>query len=109
MKTILISAALLAPLATPALAADRITCMMEGQVFKTAASYRDQGMSPTQALAAVSGYERIQSGSVTPEFVKKAINLVYFDGGFAAAGGDALSQQMAEACMYPNGRYQPLQ
>lgn len=109
MKMLFICAALLIPLAVRAASSeDQLSCLMEGQAFKVAAQYRDDGTSPTDALSGIAGYSKIQHGKVPLPALKNAVNLVFFDSRFAGAGGDALAQQVTEACMYPNGRYQPL-
>lgn len=109
MKPILICAALLAPLAAHAQAfpftpAQQKSCLLEAQVFQYAASYRDSGMSPQQAFGNISAMQGVPKQSA-----KGIINTVYFDSNFTGTGGQALFNQIYEACLYPKGRYQPLQ
>lgn len=80
-------------------------CLMEGSAYRQAASYRDDGMSPQNALSYMKAYGQY---GIQDDFLKRAINSVYFDGRFAGAGGKALSDQMADMCLYPNGRFKPL-
>ncbi|SAK53328.1 hypothetical protein AWB78_01315 [Caballeronia calidae] len=80
-------------------------CMLEGAIYRQAASSRDSGNSPQMARQ---GLAWTKSEGFSDRFVKTAINNVYFDPGFANAGGEALANQVAEHCMYPNGRFVPL-
>jgi hypothetical protein len=80
-------------------------CLREGAIYQSAASLRDGGVPPQQALHTLSSME--QQG-ISEAFVKHAINQVYFDPGFANAGGQALGHQVANLCMHPHGTFTPL-
>ncbi len=80
-------------------------CMLKGAIFKQAAHMRDTGASPQFTLSSLSSF---QSDGFSLRFLKETINLVFFDPAFINAGGDALQQQVADACLHPNGRYRPL-
>lgn len=87
-----------------------LACRIKGEIFESAASSRDSGRPPELALNMVSAY---LSGpplpGVTKEFMKNAINSVYFHPDFANAGGPRLSGQITELCMTGGKpRYQPL-
>jgi hypothetical protein len=78
-------------------------CTIEAQAFQFAASYRDSGLSPQQTLSAMSATK-----DVPQKALKGLINTVYFDSNFQGAGGEPLFNQVYQACLYPNGRFQPL-
>ena len=78
-------------------------CLSVGQAFQVIAQYRDTGMPPKMSLGVLAN-----KSSIPVDTWKKWINLVYFDPRFVNAGGEPLFHQIYEACMYPNGREQPL-
>ncbi|WP_430229737.1 hypothetical protein [Paraburkholderia tropica] len=80
-------------------------CLREGAIYQSAASMRDSGMPPQQTLRTLSPME--QHG-ISEEFVKHAINQVYFDPELTNAGGPALGHQVANLCLHPNGTFTPL-
>lgn len=85
-------------------------CLMQGVIFKTAASARSQGMPPKMAYQLSAVYVQDHLPGITPSFVKNAVNHVYFDPRFASAGGQTLADQMQAICMN-DGKpiWQPLQ
>lgn len=85
------------------------TCRMKGEIFQMAAYSRDHGMSPETALGMASSYLNSGRPELNKEFIKNAINLVYFDEEFINAGGIALKNQVAEYCINDGKpKYQPL-
>jgi hypothetical protein len=79
-------------------------CETEGVVFSQAADARDAGLPPAAALKSA-----VSSTGISPALAKKFINLVYFDPRFIGAGGQALSEQVTQACLYTGSKYKPLQ
>jgi hypothetical protein len=79
-------------------------CAMEGLVFSMAASFRDSKWPPQYAFDYL---HKAKYDGINDSFLKKAINLVYFDGNFSGAGGSALSQQITEECIKPTN-WKPL-
>lgn len=110
MKTILLCAAFLASISAHAQeerSQDRqLKCYREGSIFQQAASQRDINLSPQQTFSILKN-EKLPG--IDEAFIKKAINLVYFNQGFANAGGQALMMQVAQQCMDPNSGFRPLQ
>lgn len=103
----LIAAALMLPIAAHADAPSdqqRLhECGMKGLVFQMAATWRDTGWSPQKAYDYLAR-ERAhgQYAGVDDGFIKKAVNLVYFDDHFADARGPVLAQQITQSCFRPN-------
>jgi hypothetical protein len=89
----------------PLVAHAHVNCAAAGVVYQTAASMRDSGMSPQQALGALRPFEK---NGVPEENLKKMINTVYFDPAFTNAGGEELRAQMTAFCANPNGGWKPL-
>lgn len=87
-----------------------LACRIKGEIFESAASSRDSGRPPELALNMVAGYlNGPPLPGVTKEFMKKAVNSVYFDSAFENAGGPRLSGQITELCLTGGKpRYQPL-
>lgn len=81
------------------------TCYMQGEIYASAALSRDRGMPPETAYGIVSGY---QKGGIPPQFLKAAINSVYFDPAYANARGALFQRQMSDLCLYGPQRYKPL-
>lgn len=69
------------------------------------ARFRDRGMSPEDALRFSGSF---LGPHIDADYIKFAINTVYFDPRFVNARGEALSNQMTTACLYPKGRFHPL-
>lgn len=84
------------------------TCVQKATVYRLAAQYRDEGMSPQQTLEFMHGLNY-----ASERFYKTAINNVYFDRRFADAGGEGLYDAIEAVCLDPDGKYdnhyQPLQ
>ncbi|WP_124534168.1 hypothetical protein [Burkholderia cepacia] len=81
-------------------------CFMKGAIYRQAASMRDDAMSPQITFSALKSFE--QNG-IKEQFLKNAINQVYFDRRFINAGGQALANQISGICMHPNGIFKPLE
>lgn len=78
-------------------------CGQLGGVFESAASYRDMGIQPEEALKYTSNY------AIPLESRKKAINLVYFDPVFKDARGHALMTAIFNTCVFgPPKPFKPL-
>lgn len=103
MKKSLFCALAFAPFAHADPLADPHVCSLLGSVYETAAHARDTRNSPETALRMVAPYK-----DVPIEWRKLAINQVYFDDRFAAAGGPALEMQVVQACMSGPTNYRPL-
>lgn len=80
-------------------------CITQGSAYRQAAALRDRGNSPQTALTVMRSYE--QSG-MSGDSVKAIINRVYFDGRYTNAGGPELANQIADECLYPEGKFKPL-
>lgn len=80
-------------------------CGMKGLVFQMAATFRDSGFSPQYSFDYL---HRAKYDGVDDAFIKKAVNLVYFDEHFADARGPVLAQQIIQACFHPN-QWKPVQ
>jgi hypothetical protein len=88
---------------------DGVACNIKGEIYQSAASSRDQGMPPETAYGIASGYLKSGYTSINKQFLKDAINQVYFDQRFANARGAIFRRQMTDFCLN-NGKpkYQPL-
>jgi hypothetical protein len=99
----LIAAALAMPIAAHAEAsADQQRlheCGMKGLAFQMAATFRDSGFSPQYSADYL---RRAKYDGTDDAFIKKAVNLVYFDDHFTDARGPVLAQQITQACFRPN-------
>jgi hypothetical protein len=86
-------------------------CSQKADIFTSAAQARDTGEPPQDFYNfKVQSFNAMHDkDGLTIEFIKKAVNLVYFDPQFSQAGGQALYNQALEACLHPRGRYQPVQ
>lgn len=71
-----------------------------------AAAIRDQSNPPEFAFRAI---HQANFDHINDAFIKKAVNLVYFDDRFAQASGYALSQQITSTCMNPHSDWKPIQ
>lgn len=89
---------------------DKFTgCIFSGGIFQHAAVFRDHGLSPEEALRTMKPGASEGKFGISIEFIKKAINLVYFDPGFTYASGDALAAQIRTLCMRDwKPQFQPL-
>jgi hypothetical protein len=79
-----------------------MVCRQKGIVFMMAAENRNVGRSPQEAYQIIGGgyfHKGAQDAGLTKDFVKQAINTVYFDPGFINAGGMPLAQQMEGYCL----------
>jgi hypothetical protein len=74
-------------------------CGMEGLVFQMAATFRDSGWS---AQYSYDYLRKARYDGVDDAFIKKAVNLVFFDEHFAYARGAMLAQQVIQACYQPS-------
>lgn len=89
---------------------DAVTCKMEGEIFENIARARDRGMAPDTAYKNTSGYLRSGYQGIDEEFLKNAINTVYFDPEFTDAGGPLFRRRMTDRCINNAKRkFQPLQ
>lgn len=81
-------------------------CRQQAEIYMSAAWYRDQGIPPQTAADGQAAY--IKSG-VAREFIKQAVNQVYFDDRFANAGGSQFKEQMFTICVTgKSSRFEPL-
>lgn len=88
---------------------DSITCKMEGEIFENIARTRDRGAPPDVAYKNTSGYLRSGYQGIDDEFLKNAINTVYFDPEFADAGGPLFRRRMTDRCLdNAKQKFQPL-
>ncbi len=90
-----------------------LACRAKGNIFRMATDIRDQGSPPEAAYnIAAGGWLTKEVGNlagINKEFIKKAINKVYFDPDFINAGGPLFERQVYDNCM--NGgkpKFQPL-
>lgn len=74
-------------------------CTAKGSIFQNSADIRNMGRSPKDALDVARGFESTGNYAISQEYIKRAINLVFFDPGFTNAGGMALQQQVMNDCM----------
>lgn len=85
-----------------------IVCQLRGEVFSSAAQIRDQGGDPKTAYGVAGQYIK-PVNDIDSAYVKKAVNLVFFDPAFANAGGPRLAQQIADLCLNDGKpKFQPL-
>ena len=85
-------------------------CSAKGYVFSNAAESRGLGMSPQSAFDSSLGLESSGKYQISRDYIKRAVNLVYFDPGFTNAGGFPLQQQIMDDCMRDGkAKFQPLQ
>lgn len=78
-------------------------CITMSYYYSSIAHKRDSGLSPQQTLENMS---IDPSNGIDEKFLKKTINLLYFNPSYVNAGGDRLQQQIYLAC---TGReYKPL-
>jgi len=83
-------------------------CQLLENAFVTAASTRDNGMSPKQSYNVLMGSVGSAKDDAIPSAkIKKVINLVYFDPRFTYAGGPPLGEQVFNSCM-GRKQYKPL-
>ena len=75
-------------------------CLLKSSAYETAAAMRNAGMPPQNTFNGLLGFAK---DGVTTEWLKGAINEVYFDARFVNAGGEALGRQMYDLCLFPNG------
>lgn len=80
-------------------------CAMKGLTFQMAATWRDSRFSPQQAF----DYIRNANYGVDDEFIKRAVNLVYFDDKFSGVPGEAMNQAITQACISPPPQWKPVQ
>lgn len=86
-----------------------IECNTKSMIFFTAAQGRDGRYSPEQAFKQSIYFMDPAAPSVTKEWVKNAVNLVYFDAGFSNIGASNLKMQIYQLCMNDwKPQYQPL-
>lgn len=84
-------------------------CSDRGGVFYQALAMRDLGRSPQEAFEQIKSMEIKGKYPITIDYIKNAINLVYFDQGFINAGPDAVSMQVRDLCMRDGKpKFQPL-
>ena len=107
MKSVLAFAMLITSASVFATTPDEMTtCALKSDLYMSAASLRDQGMSPQSAREVLSSYK---GKYISADTIKTAINTVYFDGGFQNAGGILLKRQILDVCLNgPGQRYKPL-
>lgn len=74
-------------------------CAAKGSIFQNSADIRNMGRSPKDALDVARGFESTGTYAITSDYIKRAINLVFFDSGFTNAGGMPLQQQVMNDCM----------
>jgi hypothetical protein len=80
-------------------------CAMKGLTFQMAAVWRDSGRSPQYA------FDYIQKAhyGMDDAFIKRAVNLVYFDDRFAGIPPAALEGSITQACIFPPRQWNPVQ
>ena len=93
-------------------------CRSKAYVYEMAATGRDIGYSPKQALSLVVGAKDEQEWTtkiaglakdgVSLSWMKEAINRVYFDSNFADARGNNFYIQMWSLCINPQKQFEPL-
>lgn len=83
-------------------------CQLLENAFVTAASTRDDGMSPKQSYATLmGGIGSLPGKPISSQKIKKIVNLIFFDPRFTYAGGHALGNQVFNSCMGIR-QYKPL-
>ena len=89
-------------------------CRDIGTAFESAAYYRDRGSNPewtfeTISYTYISATDGTSKSGITTELIKQAVNLVYFNSGFAYARGHSFAFQMEGLCMRDGApQFQPL-
>jgi hypothetical protein len=91
--------------AQPISAEKQNDCARKAEVFEIAAANRDGNISPQDTF---SSFKRANYVGVTDDFLKRAINLVFFDPSFHNSRGQSLMLQMLQVCEHPDGRWKPL-
>jgi len=80
-------------------------CMFRSLVINNALQWRDNGLTPQDTFART---KNAFGADVDEAFMKKAINLVYFDQRFAIPASDELQSQLFMECLHPTPAFQPL-
>lgn len=93
-------------------------CRSKAYVYEMAATGRDIGYSPKQALSLVVGakdeqewktkIEGLAKDGVSLPWMKEAINRVYFDSNFANARGNNFYIQVWSLCINPQQQFERL-
>jgi hypothetical protein len=73
-------------------------CTFKGAFYAAAATSRDQGQSPQDTFAYIKSLRQRIGVNISDQYIKTAINQVYFDPGFLRAGGTPLQYQVMQAC-----------
>ena len=73
-----------------------LTCNIMGTMYDVIAQVKHGGMPPEEAFRIA---KSVAKSTLTEQQVKEAVNMVYFDPGFAYAGGQALVNQIYASCM----------
>lgn len=83
-------------------------CVFVAAAYQYVGSTRDHGMSPEQSLdSTIAAFGPGTSGNLPDNQLKEIINQMYFDPGFAGAGGEPLRVQVLDVCMGVN-QWKPL-
>ncbi|MBC3870303.1 hypothetical protein [Undibacterium oligocarboniphilum] len=80
-------------------------CIYKSAVISIAIAERNSGMSPQEALPPL---KRFAKDGLSLDWIKKAINLVYFNSAFTNANGEVAGNQVYNQCMRPDFEYKPL-
>jgi hypothetical protein len=80
-------------------------CAMKGLTFQMAAQWRDARASPQYAF----NYIQKAHYGMGDDFIKGAVNLVYFDDRFAGIPGNVLSQTITQSCISPPPKWAPVE
>ena len=106
MKRYLIAIAIVIPV-TASAQQSAAECTNEAVVFNFAATFRDTGMSPQQALASMRAQPSMLRG-FSDDLVKNIVDVVYFDPDASRIPHGQMYSAIVRSCMFPPKTYQPL-
>ena len=87
---------------------DRYNCWTEATGYMLAASYRDSGFSPQSAVGYLKAAMLQRKPTPPDRWLKKTINMVYFDNSFQGVGSNAMFTAVLQDCLHPDSGYKPL-
>lgn len=91
-----------------AIAKKQQECSQKAWLAETAAMMRDSGLSPQDALKFAKS-NHPNPLVLSENYMKNAINGIYFDDRLQGIPAGVLSQQIVQMCLNPSPSFQPLQ
>ena len=81
-------------------------CLLTGQIYMSAAGFRDAYRSPQQSLEYIN--QNWKNANLNQQVVKNIINSVYFNPAFQGVSGTTLYRIYVDDCTNPKPKYQPV-